>query len=256
LSLKTSDAGGTDMTLQNQKALVTGGGSGIGQSVAWALSAGGCEVVVAGRRRDKLDETLAQAPAEGRPLKALAVDVSDRQSVQQLVQRTTQQLGHIDILVHAAGVNIKRRSMLDMPPEQWDEVLAINATGAYNCMWAVLPQMRERGHGQIINISSISGKRASDLGGIAYCASKFAATALGTAAGVEEAQRGIRITNVYPGEVDTPILDQRPTPVSSERRATMLQPADVAHVILAILQLPPRAHVPEIVIKPRVQAYV
>ncbi len=115
-----------------------------------------------------------------------------------------------------------------MLPEQWDQMMAINATGAYNCMHAVLPQMRERHDGLIMNISSIAGKRAANLGGIAYCASKFAMTALGTAVGLEEANNGIRVTNIYPGEVETPILEQRPEPVSQERRAAMLQPEDVA----------------------------
>jgi NADP-dependent 3-hydroxy acid dehydrogenase YdfG len=242
------------MILQDQKALVTGGGSGIGQSVAWALAAAGCDVVVAGRREQRLRETVARAPA-GRSIRQHVVDVADRRSVEQLVEWTTQQLGRIDILVHAAGVNIKNRSMLEMRPEQWDQLLAINASGAYNCLWAVLPQMRQRAAGQIVNISSISGKRAFDLGGIAYCASKFAATGLGTAVGLEEAPRGIRLTNVYPGEVDTPLLEYRPAPVPPERRATMLQPEDVAQMVVAILSLPPRAHVPEIVIKPTLQPY-
>ena len=242
------------MNLLNQKVLVTGGGSGIGQAIAWALADAGCDVVVAGRREDKLLETAAGAPA-GRMMLTHAVDVADRDAVQRLVDWTTEQLGRIEILVHAAGVNIKNRSMLQMRPEQWDQVLAINATGAYNLLWAVLPQMRERAAGQIVNITSISGKRALDLGGIAYCASKFAATGLGTSVGLEEAPRGIRITNVYPGEVDTPLLEQRPAPVSDERRATMLKAEDVAQMVLAILTLPPRAHVPEIVIKPTVQPY-
>ncbi len=207
------------MSLQNRKVLVTGGGTGIGQGVAWALAAAGCHVVVAGRRPDKLQETVTRAPT-GASIRLHPVDVTQRASVQQLVEWTTQQLGQIDVLVHAAGVNIKNRSMLEMQPEQWDEVLAINATGAYNCLWAVLPQMRERADGQIVNITSISGKRASDLGGIAYCASKFAATGLGTSAGLEEAARGIRITNLYPGEVDTPLLEQRPR---RSRRNTALR---------------------------------
>jgi NAD(P)-dependent dehydrogenase (short-subunit alcohol dehydrogenase family) len=242
------------MTLQDRKALVTGGGSGIGQGVAWALAEAGCDVVVAGRREQRLQETVAQAPP-GRLIRQHVADVADRRSVEQLVEWTTQQLGQIDILVHAAGVNIRNRSMLEMRPEQWDQLLAINATGAYNCLWAVLPQMRQRAAGQIVNISSISGKRAFDLGGIAYCASKFAATGLGTAVGLEEAPRGIRLTNVYPGEVDTPLLEYRPAPVPPERRAAMLRPEDVAQMVVAILSLPPRAHVPEIVIKPTVQPY-
>jgi NADP-dependent 3-hydroxy acid dehydrogenase YdfG len=123
-------------------------------------------------------------------------------------------------------------------------------------MHAVLPQMRARGDGLIVNISSIAGKRALALGGIAYCASKFAMTALGTAVGNEVAPDGVRITNVYPGEVNTPILDNRPQPVSDERKASMLQPEDVGALVLSVACLPPRAHVPELIIKPTVQEYV
>jgi NADP-dependent 3-hydroxy acid dehydrogenase YdfG len=94
------------------------------------------------------------------------------------------------------------------------------------------------------------------LGGVAYNASKFAVTALGASAWSEEAEHGIRVTNIYPGEVDTPILDHRPQPVSAERRATMLRPEDIGAMVAAIAQLPPRAHVPELVIKPTVQPYV
>lgn len=241
------------MNCNETAALVTGGGTGMGRSVAVALAKAGCQVVVAGRRNSKLQETVEAA----RPATVLqqCVDVADRRSVETLVQSTTEKLGRIDLLVHAAGVNIKNRSMAEMQPEQWDQIMAINATGAYNCMWAVLPQMRQRKGGLIVNITSVAGKRASDLGGIAYCASKFAATGLGTAVGLEEAQYGIRVTNVYPGEVDTPLLEQRPLPVSEEHRQRMLQPEDVAQLVVSLVQLPDHAHVPEIVIKPISQAY-
>ena len=242
------------MSLLPQGVLVTGGGTGIGQAVARSFAAAGSNVVVSGRRLDKLQETADHADAGGR-IHCRTADVAERDSVQQLVSWATETLGRIDLLVHAAGVNIKTRTMHEMTPEQFDQVMAVNATGAYNTIWSVLPQMRERGEGVIVNISSISGKRAYNLGGIAYCASKFAATALGTAIGQEEAERGIRVTNVYPGEVNTPLLEQRPQPVSAERRATMLIPEDVAQMVMAVALLPPRAHVPEIVIKPTVQAY-
>ena len=143
-----------------------------------------------------------------------------------------------------------------MQPEQWDQVLAINATGTYNCMYAVLPQMRERGDGLIININSIAGRRAAALGGVAYDASKFAMAALGIAVGNEDAKYGIRITNIYPGEVNTPILENRPVPVSDEHKASILQPEDVGEVVVTIASLPPRAHIPELVIKPTQQAFV
>ncbi len=242
------------MTWGKKKALITGGGSGIGQACAWALTRAGWQVVVAGRRPDTLQATVAQSPP-GPPMQAHTVDVSDRKTVVALVEWATHELGQIDLLVHAAGVNIKTRSMVEMAPEQWDQVMAINATGTYNCLWAVLPQMRERGEGLIVNISSIAGKRAADLGGIAYCASKFASTGLATAVGLEEAQRGIRVTNIYPGEVDTPILLQRPRPVTPEHRQRILRPDDVAQIVLTVAQLPPQAHVPEVVIKPLSQAY-
>jgi NADP-dependent 3-hydroxy acid dehydrogenase YdfG len=239
--------------LANKTSLVTGGATGIGWGIARALAEAGCQVAIAGRRESAL-KSAAESWRQG-TIACHTVDVADRQSVRDLVAWFRGALGEIDVLVNAAGVNIKNRTMAEMDPEQWDQLLAINATGAYNCMHAVLPSMRDRGGGLIINISSISGKRALDLGGVAYCASKFAMTALGTAVGQEEARHGIRVTNVYPGEVDTPLLAQRPTPVSDEHRGRMLQPEDVAALVLAIAQLPPRAHVPEVVIKPRLQAY-
>jgi NADP-dependent 3-hydroxy acid dehydrogenase YdfG len=115
--------------------------------------------------------------------------------------------------------------------------------------------MRERRDGLIISISSIAGKRAMPLGGVAYNASKFAMGALGTTVGLEEAANGIRVTTIYPGEVDTPLLDRRPVKVSAEQKARILQPEDVAAAALMIAALPPRAHVPELIIKPATQVY-
>jgi NADP-dependent 3-hydroxy acid dehydrogenase YdfG len=164
-------------------------------------------------------------------------------------------LGPVDILVNGAGLNIIHRTLAETTPEEWDRLVAINATGALNCLQAVLPQMRERGDGLVINISSVAGKRALKLGGVAYCASKFAMTALGTFAALEEGKNGIRVTNIYPGEVDTPILENRPVPITPEHRARILQPEDVAVAVVMIAKLPPRAHVSEMVIKPTTQEF-
>jgi NADP-dependent 3-hydroxy acid dehydrogenase YdfG len=146
--------------------------------------------------------------------------------------------------------------MSNMEPPEWDRVLAINAAGVYHCMYAVLPQMRARKDGLIVNISSISGKRAAALGGVAYNASKFAVAALSTSVGNEERENNIRVSCIFPGEVDTPILEHRPQPVSSERRAKMLLPEDVADLVVALAKLPARAHVPELIVKPTVAEYV
>ncbi|MEZ6110467.1 MAG: SDR family oxidoreductase [Pirellulaceae bacterium] len=243
------------MRLKDKTAVITGGGTGIGLGIAQALAAEGCRVLIAGRREEAVRQA-AEAWQGETPMLYHAVDVSDRDSVQQLFDDANARLGKIDILINSAGTNIKTRTMGQMTPEQWDQVMAINATGAYNCMFAVLPQMRERKDGLIINISSIAGKRAAALGGIAYCASKFAMTALGTSVGNEVGPDGIRVTNIYPGEVNTPILDNRPTPVSDEHKARILQMEDIGGLVVAIALLPPRAHVPEMIIKPTCQGYV
>lgn len=240
--------------LAQQTVLITGGGSGIGWATAQQFAAAGARVIIGGRDEAKL-RAAAATWTGSTPIGFQTVNVAERASVNAFVQAGLDAWGQIDILVNAAGVNIKQRTMGAMPPEQWDEVLAINATGAYNAMHAVLPGMRKRQSGMIINISSVAGKRATKLGGIAYNASKFAMAALGTGVGQEEAPNNIRVTNIYPGEVDTPILSQRPTPVTEEHRARILLPEDVAATIVFLAQLPVRAHVPELVIKPLSQDY-
>jgi NADP-dependent 3-hydroxy acid dehydrogenase YdfG len=245
----------TASSLSGKTALVTGGGSGIGLGTALALAKEGCRVAITGRRLDVLQQAVAAW--SGQPaLVAHPCDVADRTSVETLFAWADEHFGSIDILVNAAGVNLKNRMMANMTPPDWDRVLAINASGVYHTMYGVLPQMRERRDGLIINISSISGKRAAALGGVAYNASKFAVAALGTSVANEEASNNIRVTTIYPGEVDTPILEHRPQPVSADRRAKMLLPEDIADMVVAIAKLPPRAHVPELVIKPTVQEYV
>lgn len=240
--------------LAQQTVLITGGGSGIGWATAQQFAAAGARVIIGGRDEGKL-RTVTASWTGSSPIGFHAVNVAERASVNAFVKSALEAWGQIDILVNAAGVNIKDRTMGAMQPEQWDEVMAINATGAYNTLHAVLPGMRERKSGMIINISSVAGKRATKLGGIAYDASKFAMTALGIAVGQEESPHNIRVTNIYPGEVDTPILAHRPTPVTEEHRARILLPEDVAATIVFLAQLPVRAHIPELVIKPLSQDY-
>lgn len=245
--------------LEGRKALITGGGTGIGRSVALAFAAAGADVFIGGRREEPLAETAA-LHAKSKSDEAHAIhwktcDVGELEDVRALVDEATRTLGRIDILVQSAGINVVDRSMARTSPEDWERVLRINATGAFYVVREVLPQMRERGDGLVILISSIAGRRAIPLGGVAYNASKFAMSALGISAGYEEREHGIRFTNVYPGEVDTPILERRPVPVSAEHRARILQPQDVANLVLAVASLPPRAHVPELVITPTVHPW-
>jgi NADP-dependent 3-hydroxy acid dehydrogenase YdfG len=241
--------------LTGKVVLVTGGGSGIGLAAARLLLEEGASVAITGRNQDKLHRAATELNA-GERLIYHAADVADMGQVETLVQETTRQLGRIDILVNNAGLNIKERTFRELTPENWHLLLGANLHGAFYCMRAVLPQMRERRDGLIININSISGKRSNPLGGLAYNAAKFGLRGLAMGLAAEEKDNGIRVCNIYPGEVNTPILEARPAPVSEECRRVMLQPEDVAAAVLFIATLPPRASIPELVITPANAMYV
>jgi NADP-dependent 3-hydroxy acid dehydrogenase YdfG len=242
-------------SLQGKVALVTGGGSGIGLAVARGLLREGAKVAIAGRNEAKLVEA-SRSLAGGDRLLHHAADVSEVVAVQGLVKRVTDHWGRIDILVNNAGTNLKERTFRELTPERWQTLIRANLDGAFYCMHAVLPQMLARSEGLIINVSSVAGKRASPLGGAAYVASKFGMTGLGLCLAAEEKDAGIRVSNIYPGEVDTPILEVRPTPVTAEQRKKILQPEDVAAAVLFVAGLPPHVSVPELIIKPTAQQYI
>ena len=241
--------------LTNKVALVTGGGSGIGQASAALLLQAGARVAIAGRNQAKLDET-ARALKVGDRLVTYAVDVAEAGRVRAMVDSISAALGPIDILVNNAGTNLKERTFRELTPETWDRLIRTNLDGAFYCIHAVLPAMLRRKDGVIINIVSVAGKRASPLGGVAYAASKFGMSALGIGLAAEEKDSGIRVCNIYPGEVDTPILEVRPQPVTAEHRERILRPEDVAAAVLFVAGLPPHVSVPELVIKPTWQVYV
>ncbi|MCH2593742.1 MAG: SDR family oxidoreductase [Pedosphaera sp.] len=241
------------MNLSKQTAVVVGGGSGMGEAISLGLASEGATVIVAGRRQAKLDEVARQGSEN---IFTHTVDVANRDSVRTLFEWIHEQFGQLHLLVNCAGANVPKRSMSELDPEDWDKLMNINATGAFNCMHFGLPLMRPHKSGLVINISSTSGKRAAPLGGVAYNASKFAMAALGTSATEDERENGIRVTTIFPGEVDTPILDDRPTPPSAEHRAQILKPSDIAEITLTIAKLPPLAHVPELVIKPIGQSFI
>ncbi|MEX1020343.1 MAG: SDR family oxidoreductase [Litorilinea sp.] len=240
--------------LKGKVAVITGGGTGIGQGVAATLAEAGAQVVIIGRRADKLEETIRAIDAQPTPVYR-ALDVADQVAVAATFAEITETYGAIHILVNNAGVNVLKRRVSELSPEDWNYLMDVNATGAFNTIHAVLPQMRERKDGVIINVSSIAGVRPSVLGGAAYSASKHAMTALTFVLALEEKDNGIRATNLCPGEVNTPILDARPIKVSEEHKEQILQPSDVAAAVLFISTLHPRAHIPEMLIKPTTQAF-
>jgi NADP-dependent 3-hydroxy acid dehydrogenase YdfG len=249
--VRTLTARDSDMSVLRGKAvLITGGGSGIGLAAARKFLDEGARVAITGRNEEKLHEA-ATSLAGGDSLLTLPADVAEPAQVEALVRRVTERFGAIDILINNAGTNLKERTLRELTPENWQRL-----DGAFYCIHAVLPQMRQRRDGLIININSIAGKRGSPLGGAAYVASKFGLSGLGMCLAVEEKDNGIRVSNIYPGEVDTPILEVRPQPVSAEQRRLALKSADVAAAIVFVASLPPHVSVPELVIKPTAQHYL
>ena len=248
------------LTTQSRHALVAGASGGIGRAVAVALAEAGLGVALVGRDHAKLEETRAALGAAGENAPILVCDVTDRAQVGSMVEAALAALGSIDVLVCATGVNVRQRSLRVLDPADWDRVILANLGAAFNLIHAVAPSMRVKGDGLVIQMSSLAGVRASHVAGAAYSASKFGQAALGLVLGREERGRNLRSTLLHLGEVDTPLLDVRAArPGGGEgaapRREGILQPADVARAVRFLVDLPPRAHVAELVLKPTIDDF-
>lgn len=241
--------------LKDRVALITGGGSGVGLATARLFLQAGARVAIAGRTEAKLNLAVANLNG-GNRLFATPCDVADANQVHDLVERVTKHFGRIDILVNNAGMNIKKRMIRELTPESWRAMIAANLDGAFYCLHEVLPQMLARHDGVIINVSSVAGKRSNPLGGAAYNAAKHGMAALGLCLGAEEKDSGVRVSNIYPGEIDTPILENRPSPITEEQRRKILQADDVAAAVLFVAALPAHVSVPELIMKPAAHAYL
>ena len=243
------------MKLADKTAVVTGAGSGIGRGIAECFAREGAKVIAVGRTAAKLEKARGAAGDAAQRLFPRAADVSEKGPVHELFEQVIAEFGRIDILVNNAGTNVPKRALDVLSVEDFELMVKVNLTGAYNCIHAVLPHMRQNKDGLIINISSIAGVRASTLGGAGYSASKFGLSALSYCVGLEEGVNGIRSCMICPGEVNTPILENRAVVPTAEQRAVMLQPEDLAQAALMVALLHPRATVPELIICPTIQKF-
>ena len=238
-------------SLKGKVAWVTGGGSGIGLAGALELAKAGARVVISGRTQRTNESGLAQLKAVGEA-EAIQLEVSDKNAVTRAAADIEKRHGRIDILVTSAGTNIAgpKRNFKTLELAGWDDVVAINLNGLVYCCYAVIPGMRARKDGLIINISSWAGRYASVLTGPAYNATKRAVIAVTESINMEECVNGIRATSILPGEVATPIMEKRPVPPTAAERARMAQPEDFGAAILFIATMPARTCVNELVIAP------
>ncbi len=237
--------------LKGKVAWITGGGSGIGLAGAEELVKAGARVVISGRTQKTNQEAERKLKALGEA-ESIQLEVSDKAAVNRVAADIEKRHGRIDLLVTSAGTNIagNARNFKTMTQEGWDEVVAINLNGLFYCCHAVIPGMRRRKDGLIINISSWAGRYASSLTGPAYNATKRAVIALSESINMEECMHGIRACSILPGEVATPIMRKRPVPPSAEEMARMAQPEDFGKAILFVATMPARTCVNELVIAP------
>ena len=238
------------ISLTGKVAWITGAGTGIGLAGAKALADAGATVVMSGRRKEVLALEAEKIRIKGGKSEVEALDVSDAKSVKKTAAAILNRHARVDILVNSAGLNVPNRYWKNQTIEGWNEVIGINLYGSFYTTLSVLPSMRARKDGLVINVSSWAGVFHPKLTGAAYNASKHAVTAMTETINMEECANGIRACAICPAEVATPIMDRRPVPPSAEDRARMLQAEDLGNTIRFIAQMPPHVCVNQVIISP------
>ena len=228
-------------SLKGKTALVTGAGKGIGRAVALALAAEGVHVALLARNEAQLEAVAAKARALGVRAAVVPADVADLVAVEQAVAKVAEELTVIDILINNAGIGSFAR-FLDMEPAEWERIIQVNLLGVYYVTRAVLPGMLVRQSGDIINISSTSGQRAS-AGSSAYSASKFGLMGLTEALMQEVRKHNIRVSALTPSTVATELaLDNH---LTDGNPAKVMQPEDIAEIVVSQLKLNRRIFIKE-----------
>lgn len=231
----------------NQRALITGASSGIGKATTLAFAQTGVHVALVGRSQAKL-KAVAQAAMQAKvQAKTYAFDLAKVEQVREQIQAIAQDFGPIDILINNAGMGYTAE-LIDTPLADWQQVINLNLTSVFQCIQGVLPSMRSRQRGTIINVVSIAGRQTFAGWGV-YCASKFGLMGLSKTLAAEERTHGIRVTALCPGAVDTSLWDTETVHADFDRSA-MLSPESVAQSILHAAFLPEQAVIDELTLMP------
>jgi 3-oxoacyl-[acyl-carrier protein] reductase len=231
---------------QPQTALVTGATEGIGRAIALALAGADYRVGVCARSEQNVAALVAELRASGAQASGRPADVANPDEVGALVRQVEADLGPVDVLVNNAGI-MRIRPFAELTLDDWDATMATNVRGLFIMTQAVLPGMRQRHHGAIVNIASLAGKNGF-VGGAAYTASKHAVLGFAKSLMLEVRKDDIRVITICPGSVDTRLLQKEPTMYGKDRK--IMAPEDVADVVLASLALPARALVSELDLRP------
>lgn len=229
--------------LQGKSIIVTGASSGFGEAIAIACAAADANVSLVARRKAALEAVAEAARAQGGQALVCPADVSDDAQIHTALNQARAAFGPIDVLVNNAGFNVTERSIADTSAAQWRALMAINLTSAFVFTKAVLPAMKQRGDGLIINLASRAAMYPSLLAGVGYSASKIGMEALNTVTNEEGNPFGVRACLFNPGAGNTPIMDRRPIQPSPEAKMKMIQSEDIAATVVFLASLPPRVHI-------------
>jgi short-subunit dehydrogenase len=230
-----------------KRAIITGASSGIGKATALAFAKAGIDVALVSRSQEKLEAVASAAAEVGVKTKAYPLDLAKIEDVQSKIAAIAADFGAIDILVNSAGMGYTN-SLSETPLTDWQQVINLNLSSVFQCILGVLPPMRDRKQGLIINVASIAAQNPFPGWG-AYSASKAGLLAFSKVLAAEERANGIRIVNISPGAVNTPLWDTQTVNADFDR-AAMLTPDIVAQAILCAIQLPSEAVIEDMTIMP------
>ena len=236
-----------DESQSRQKALITGASSGIGKETALAFAKAGVDLALVGRSQEKLDAVISEVSQYSVQVKSYQIDLAATTTVKGNIKDIVTDFGGIDILVNNAGMGYTN-SLSETSLEEWEQVLNLNLTSVFQCIQGVLPTMRDRARGTIINIASIAAHSPFPSWG-AYSVSKAGIITLSKALSGEEKENGIRVITITPGAVNTPLWDTDSVKMELNRDA-MLNPQVVAQTIVQAALLPQQAVIEEMTLMP------
>ena len=238
------------MGFQDKVCIITGGGSGIGRGAGLEMARQGAKVVLVGRTASKVESVRDEIKSQGGEALAIGLDVSDYDGVHAMKHQTLDAFGRIDVLVNNAGHSSHHRRILTTPPEEVRAVIDSNLVGMIYCTQVVLPTMLEAGEGTVLNVASLAGVSTSYLGGMIYSTVKAGVIHFTKFLNFELHNSGVRAGVLVPGEVDTPIMDNRPIPPGADDRATMIGVDECVEALVMMAGLSMRSTIVELQMKP------
>lgn len=234
------------MDLKGKIAIITGASKGIGRQTALDMAKAGAKVAISARNKKLLDELAAEIAGTGGESFVFAGDMSNEDEIITFVQQTADTFGKIDILINNAGIG-HFHNVAEMTTKHWDDMFDLNVRGLFIITREALPHLRLANESIIVNVASLAGKNAFATGA-GYAATKHALLGFSKCLMLEERKNGVRVIAICPGSVTTNFADHQPGLLAPDKKA--LKPDDISDTIIHAIQMPQRAMISEIDIRP------